>query len=337
MRAENTSFAEIWQALRSAHRIALSLHPSPDGDSLGCCTALKYVLERDCGSRVTLISPDALSENLAALPFTNEIQFGADISDLRPEEHDLFVCMDYGSLRAFSVKKRGTFSLPAGMSVINIDHHVVNDYHGTLNYVDSSQPSLCSLLIDFFAAVGVSFDAELARRLLIGVCTDSGFFTYDSNPYKALKDAVFLIEHGADYLDGVLRPVLYNQPLKLKKYQGALINALKFSEEFKCGYACIAGEEIKTLGLNEAEVRIGINELQFISEFDFVFTLAEMGDHIKGSFRTKKSIDVSLFAKALGGGGHTAAAAFVLPQMPLLEAEQLVFAAIRSVKGRDLV
>jgi phosphoesterase RecJ-like protein len=328
--SKNNSFDEIFQALQKAKRVLITLHPSPDGDSFGCCTAMKYFLERDFGTETRLISPSPLARDFAALPLAKEIEY-IDISDVDTSAFDCTLLMDYGSQKSFSVKKMGNFSLPPSTFVINIDHHAVNDYAGTLNYVDSHQPSLCSLLVDFFIAQSVKFDTALANRLLIGVCTDSGFFTYDTNPHKALKDALFLIQQGADYLNFVLRPILYNQPLALKLYFGYLFSHLKVNETLKCGYVSVPYEEIKKLGLNGAEARLGINELQFIAEFDFVFTLIEYDDHIKGSFRSKKSVDVSLFAKALGGGGHKAAASFALPLMPFVEAEQKVFSAIRNI------
>ena len=83
--------------------------------------------------------------------------------------------------------------------------------------------------------------------------------------------------------------------------------------------------------MNGAEARLGINELQFISDFDFVFILVDFGDHINGSFRSKRGVDVSLFAKELGGGGHRVAASFSFPPMSLENAEHLVLDAIRKV------
>ncbi|MBI3334376.1 DHH family phosphoesterase [Candidatus Pacearchaeota archaeon] len=330
---QNTSFAEIWNKLMTCKRIALTLHPSPDGDSLGACTALKYALERE-GISVTLISPDALSVNLDKLPYASEVHFGIDISDIIHEQYDAFVFLDYGSLSSFSVKQRGSFTLPENVFSINIDHHAINDRAGTLNYVDSDQPALCSLLVDLFKDRGMKFDAELSSRLLLGICTDSGFFTYDGNPDKALNDAVFLIENGARYLEGILKPVLYSQPLRLKQYFGFLLNNLKFNEDLRCGYSSISLEQCKRFDLNSAEVRLGVNELQFIDECQFVFTLAETEIGIKGSFRSKKGIDVSRFAQALGGGGHKAAASFFLPSMSLAEAEQRVLDTVRKTEIR---
>ena len=150
-------------------------------------------------------------------------------------------------------------------------------------------------------------------------------------PHEALKDAVFLIQHGANYLNDILKPVLYNMPLKIIKLRGLLFSNIKFDEQLKCGYSSISYEDIQKLGISEAEARLGIKEMDFISEFDFVFTLTELENSIKGSFRSKKGIDVSLLAKEFGGGGHKAAAAFHLEKMPLEKAEEFVLKRIKKV------
>jgi len=309
----------------------LSLHPSPDGDSLGGCAAMKYFLERDFCAKVDLISPSQLPENFYSLSVVNEIKIGEDLADIDTKNYDLILLMDYGSLKSFSVKKMGSLFLSSEVFVINMDHHPTNHFFGSLNYVDSTQPSLCSLLVDFFVDRNVKFDAELASRLLIGVCTDSGFFTFDTNPNKAISDAMFLISNGGEYLERVLSPILYNQPLKFKKFLGYLFSNIKINNEFKCGYALVPLDIVNNFGLNGSEVALGVNELQFISEFDFVFTIVEFEDYFKVSFRSKKRVDVSWFVKDMNGGGHRATAAFSLPKMSIEDAENRVLKLIKRV------
>ena len=212
-----------------------------------------------------------------------------------------------------------------------IDHHISNTCFGDLNYVNESKASTCSVLIDFFKEVRSEIDAELANRLLIGVCTDSGFFTFE-NGQDALKEAGFLVNKGADYLDFLFK-TYYNQPLNLKKFYSLVVENFKSSEDKRFGYSVLSYDKIKNLGINEAEVRLGVNELKFLGGFDFVFNLIELEDHIKGSFRSSK-IDTSLFAIELGGGGHKAASAFSLPKMPLDEALKKVLDVVERVEDK---
>lgn len=327
---KNNSFNEIWEKLKNSDRIFMTLHSGPDGDSLGSCCAMRYVLERDLKKKVRLVSYDDLAENMRGLPYASEIEFGRDISEISAVGLDTILFLDCGDSDYVSGKLKNKYEFPENSFIINIDHHRTNTYFGNLNYVDSKKSSTCSVLIDFFKAKKIKFDAELSNRLLLGVATDSGFFTYE-NSEPALKDAAFLIEHGGKYLEEILKPVFYNQSLGQKKFIAKLIDNLVIDPELRLGYSIIDYPEIKKMKINLADVRIGINELQFIEGLDFVFNLVEFENGIKGSFRSKKGVDVSLFAKELGGGGHKEAAAFRLDKMPLDSAKKKVLDAIEKV------
>jgi len=328
MENQNNSFEEIWEKLKSCKKVIMILHLGPDGDSLGSCSAMKKALER-FSVEVKLISYDSLAENFKTFDFVKEIEFGKDISEFNLSDYDAMIFLDCGSLEMVSLKLRKEVKIPDNSFIINIDHHETNNYYGNLNYIDKRAVSTCSVLIDFFNANNVEIDKELANRLLLGVVTDSVFFTVSSSE-KALKETEFLISRGASYIDIILKPILYNEPLKLKKYGALLINNLRIDER-GFGYTFAKNEDIKNLELNSAEVKLGIHQLKSIREFKFVFDLIELDEFIKGDFRTNKNIDVSAFAKELGGGGHKQAAGFFLPKMPLEEAREKVFQVIEKV------
>jgi len=325
---KNNSFQEIWEKLKSCKNVVMSLHIGPDGDSLGSCTALKYVLERDLNCNVTLVSCDELSDSLASLSFSKEVLFGKDLSDLDLESFDVLICLDLGDNVRLSAKLRDNFNVPNDLFIINIDHHKTNPFYGTLNYVDDSAPSACSVLVDFFKEINVHFDAELSKRLLLGICTDSGFFTYDGK--KSLEQAIFLINQGADYMNDIVIPVKSNIPLRLLQFNALLIDNIKFNTEKKFAYSLVKKEDVEKLNLNFAEVRLGIDALRDIEGIDFVFNLVEFDQGIKGSFRSHK-VDVSLFAKELNGGGHKYAAGFGFKDSSLEEAEKRVLEVIDRI------
>ena len=90
---ENNTFEEIWDKIKSSEKILMSLHSGPDGDSLGCCTAMRYVLEK-LGKDVRLISHDELSEHFMNMEFAKEIEFGEDIIDIELKDYDVLLCLD---------------------------------------------------------------------------------------------------------------------------------------------------------------------------------------------------------------------------------------------------
>jgi len=234
--------------------------------------------------------------------------------------------MDIGSLDLFYASNE----ILDKIFTINIDHHETNSYFANLNYVDSFRPSACSILLDLFRNMKINFDKELSTRLALGIYTDSGWLSHSSD---AVKDMAFLINNGVDYVDGIVNKIKYNVPLKNKKYFSLIVDSFKIVEfeDYKIGISSISKEEINKIGINLSEIRGGINYLQEIGGIDMLFTLAEMDEYIKGSFRSRKKINVSLFAKELGGGGHKLAAAFRLSLMSLEEAEKKVLEVIKKV------
>ncbi|MBU0907468.1 MAG: DHH family phosphoesterase [Nanoarchaeota archaeon] len=328
MNVKNNSFEEIWNRIKTSRDVLISLHYGPDGDSLGCCTAMKYVLKRDFKCNVKLVGKDNLDEILRAVRFSKEVVLGEGIEDQELEKFDLMLAMDSGSLKQFAGREKD-FVAPKNLLIINIDHHETNEHFGGMNYVDAKRPSACSVLLDLFRDRGVNFDKELATRLLLGIYTDSGYFSHDNG--GSIRDAAFLLDFGVDYLNEIVNPIKYNYPLRIKKYYAFLYDRFKIIEVngLRVGHSSISLEEIKKLGLNLSEVRGGINDLQEVGGLDIVFTLSEMEEIIKGSFRSRK-LDISGIAKVLGGGGHKGAAAFRLKKMPLEEAERVVLDKISS-------
>ncbi|MGK0208854.1 MAG: phosphoesterase RecJ-like protein [Patescibacteria group bacterium] len=322
----NVSFTEIWEKLRGARKVLLSLHFGPDGDSLGSCSAMKYVLEKELGIEVDVVSKDNLDEVLGALPYAEGITFGRDVSDYNWDDYDYVMALDSGAKKQFMPEH---FDIAAIDKLISIDHHATNDYWCGINYVETL-PSCCSVLLKMFRELNVEIDDELATRLLLGIYTDTRGFVHSDT---VLSDAAYLISQGANYLDGIVNPITFNVPLRIKKYYALCVDRLKTEpvDSHVVGGSSVTLEEVEKLGLNLSEARGSVNDLMTISGIDVLFTLIDMGDFIKGSFRSRKGYDVSLFAKELDGGGHKAAAAFKLLDMSLDEARVRVIETIAKV------
>tara|TARA_Y100000310_G_scaffold153755_1_gene153236 strand:- start:701 stop:1684 length:984 start_codon:yes stop_codon:yes gene_type:complete len=322
----NNSFEEIWDFLRTCKRVAMTLHSGPDGDSLGSCTALKYVLERE-GVKVDLVSGDSLPDSLETFGFVKDVDFTRDISELNGEDYDAFIFLDCGSVEMVSAKKRRDYEFPSKTRVIDIDHHDVNTFYGDFNYVDVDRSSVCSLLIDFFRDRNLEFDAELSRRLIVGLCTDNGFFNHPKDPEDDFEKALFLIRNGVNYRKDVVLPILHNDTLSVKKLQGIVLKNLEIDAENKIAWSTVSLEEYKELKLNRSDIRSGMWVIQSLKGVEAVFFLVEFDDYIKGSLRGRAR-DISGIAQKFGGGGHKSAAGFTIEGSTLEEAVEKVRAEL---------
>ncbi len=323
----NNSFQEIWEKIKQSKNIIMSLHSGPDGDSLGSCMAMKYVIERDLGKKVRVLSADELAGVLNNLEMAKDVEIGIDVLDVDLREFDLLIALDTANKERIG-KHKEEVDFPEKLFVINIDHHESNNYYGSMNYIDGKKSSNCSILISLFKEMGIKFDKKLSERLLLGICTDTGFFNYGMDLNLVFRDVAFLVDNGADYFNEILDPFMNHQSLKIKKFYAHVIENTIINDEKRFGYSVVSKNEIEELGINQSEARRGIEQIQTLDGLDFVFILIEHDDHIKGSFRSTKRVNVCRFAEALGGGGHKQAAAFRLKDLSLKEAEEKVLKVI---------
>ena len=98
-----------------------------------------------------------------------------------------------------------------GLPCLVIDHHSSGEPFGDARMVDSSAPSTTVLLLDLFEALAVAPDADTARLILFGLCTDTGFFRHlGAGSAETCRSIARLVErrhlHGGRLHDGVRQP-----------------------------------------------------------------------------------------------------------------------------------
>lgn len=326
MEQKNNTFREIWNELKESKNILMSLHPRPDGDSLGSCVAMKKLLEKE-GITVKLVSKDKISESLEVFDMSGEVEFGKTIEDENFDRYDWILLLDHGTLYGYSDKL--TENPVLKNKIINIDHHETNDYYGRLNYVDKNSPSCTSILFDFFEEMGFEFGKEISRAILLGILTDTGFLEYDKTGKSFEKVGKLIKDGNINYRKEFVIPILKNNPWKLKKLHGILLSNME-KEEINgknIVYSWATKNDYKKHDLNISDIRLGIICMQDIKDSDVVFNLVELDDKIKGSFRSV-DYDTSIYSKEFGGGGHKWASSFMIEKKPMNEAVQDVLRVI---------
>lgn len=316
---QNNTPEELFNRIKEADTIAMSLHLMPDGDSLGSTSALAYVFEKHFGKQVTIVSSDQTGDYLEPfLPF-HDIKFGKTLDDV---DADLYVVSDGCQLFRFGVKKE-----IANDKLVFVDHHDSPPQEGALSYVFPEKSSACSVVFDLVKAWGIEFDEELAKRLILGMYTDTGGFKYGKSLTEDIKKLNYLLEHTSISYENMLQG-LTAVSYKYKKLMGLVLQHLEIYGVF--GLSCIALEEAESLGLSMTDLRGGIGAIQDIKEIDVACTLIEIGDNkVKGSFRSQNG-ESRKFAEILGGGGHDNAAAFILENISLEDAKKKVLELVKQ-------
>lgn len=309
------SLNEIANVLKKSHRIILSGHVMPDGDSLGSVMALGLALE-SLGKEVFLLSPDPIPSTYLFLPFMERFKV---VDEALKQKADTFIVLDC------SVPERlaGLKELLNKSLVINLDHHFTNQFIGAYNYIDPKASATGEIVMDLILELGVSLSKEIATFLYVAINTDTGRFCYDNATSNTFRRVASLLEAGID--TSFINTNLYEQkPLVALKVLKLAINNLRLSSCGKVAWTFITMEDMNSLGALNEHAEDLVDKLRGIKGVEIAVCIKEMpSGRFKISFRSKGKANVCAIANKFGGGGHIKAAGCVL-EPPLKDIEARV-------------
>jgi len=326
-----SSGKKFWLEIKKSKNILMTLHPSPDGDSIGSNLALYHALAK-MGKKITLISGDSqFPNNFITLPGTSKITiqnfFNLDLS-----KFDLFIINDIAALSQISRLKVVKF--PKTLKTINIDHHASNSGLANINLIDSSYPSTCQLIFDLFESNKVKITSEIAACLFVGMYTDTGGFKYSGTTDKTFQIAAKLAAIYPVFTKLIFDIENNDHPDRLK-FLSLILSTVETHFSDSVAIASLNHQSIKDNDLNPTVISSSeiANILKSITGWQIGVAIIEhQSNNIKVSFRTRdaSNFDLSLVAVALGGGGHKAAAGLVLKDISLNDAKKLVIKTIKK-------
>jgi phosphoesterase RecJ-like protein len=298
----------VLDELRAADRFVLVTHEHPDGDALGSLVAMHRVLRALGKDSVMLMSQDEF-------PLPYEYRF-FDLDGLQsvppPDVEDRTVIfLDCGNIdrNPAEVVKR------EGMLILNLDHHHDNTRFGTVNHVVEDASCTAEIVWDLMRALGVEPTTEIAEALYVGLVTDTGKFMYENTGVRAHVMAAELIEAGVD-VHGIYRRLYEDMPYAKLELLGRALAHVQRYDEGTLTYARLSRDDFRMAGAEESYSEGIIDHLRSV-EGTKVAALARELLSEAGSGRKKVSlratdgsVDVSVIARAAGGGGHRPAAGF---------------------------
>ena len=132
---------------------------------------------------------------------------------------------------------------------------------------------------------------------------------------ETLHAAAELMSYGAR-IDKIYDFTYKNKNLKAIQAWGKAFENARIDKNNRAAISVITQEDLEQLGNPSSDVFSGVVEnLNTIPGTRFALFLRQEGGIVKGSMRSEenKGTDVSLIAKALGGGGHKLSAGFEIP------------------------
>jgi len=308
----------ILTRIREDRRFALATHENPDGDALGSLVAMQGLLTALGKDSVMFISP-------AELPLPHEYGLFSLEGLIQQPPDDIaertVVFLDCGN-----IDRNSASVLRDGAHLLNIDHHHDNTRFGTIDHVVSDASCTAEIVWDLMHGLGVRPTAGVAQGLYIGLITDTGRFMYENAGPRAHLMAAELIEAGVDV--AAINHRLYEDvpPGKL----ALLALALGRLQRYDSGELTLVALTVADFQRSEAEESHSegiIDQLRALRDTKVAALVRELGSGArKGQHKvslraTDDDVDVSIIARAQGGGGHRRAAGFstTLPAEELVE------------------
>lgn len=300
------------KTITNANKIAIFGHENVDGDCVGCMLWLGTILEK-LGKTVSYHTTRPVGSWLHFVPGYKKIKTTFSYST----SYDLLIFVDfteYSRIRDLTIDHKEYFDT---MPLLIIDHHIgPAPKKDCIMLKDTTTISCAELIFEYAQQRWPKLiDAQVATYLYLWLTTDSGNFMYETDSARAFKNALGLVQKGADK-KFIINNIFYNDSLKGLEFMQTTIQRIKVQHNIL--YTYFTEEECKKLDIDietadqwfYAATRVKWPKL-------FVRFRVEKF-HIKWSLRTrntiwtnKKIIDCSAIARDLfGGGGHKPAAGF---------------------------
>jgi phosphoesterase RecJ-like protein len=293
--------------IREDTRFVLATHENPDGDALGSLVAMQSLLRALGKDTVMFISPEDL-------PLPHEYSL-FDLDGLIQEPPGDIAGRTVVFLDCGNIDRNSASVLRDGAHLLNVDHHHDNTRFGTLNHVVSGASCTAEIVWDLMHGLEVRPTRDTAEALYIGLITDTGRFMYENTGRRAHLMAAELMQAGVD-VPAINRRLYEDMPeAKLALLAIALAQVQRF-DGGELTLVALTAQDFDRAGAEESYSEGIIDLLRAVQGTKVAVLVRELssggrkGQHKVSLRATDDDVDVSIVARAQGGGGHRRAAGF---------------------------
>ncbi|MBD3426060.1 MAG: bifunctional oligoribonuclease/PAP phosphatase NrnA [Candidatus Omnitrophica bacterium] len=317
----------VIRQLKKRDNFLVMAHVNPEGDSIGSQIAMQRLLEK-WGKKAVVVDHDEVPDNLRFLKGAEAIQPEVP-AGFSPETLVILDC---------PVRER-TGDIPRlgeekGF-IINIDHHVSNEYFGDANWVEAGASSVGEMIYILARETNTEIDIEIAEAIYTAIITDTGMFNYTNTTRHTHEVAGELIEVGVDP-KGLHGRIFESKELSQIRLLGKVLGTLQVEDNGRLAHMSLTRSMLAEEGVDSVPTDEFINYPRSIKGVQAAVFFKENMDHperINVSFRSTGGIDVNKVASRFGGGGHPQASGCTL-FTNLREAREKVLNAVKEVIDR---
>ena len=289
---------EILEEIKSADKIVILTHETPDGDAIGSCLGLKLALEK-IGKHSDIIMSN-YARTFEFLPRVSEIETESDIKD-----YDLAISLDCANFKRLDNREY----FENAKKTIVIDHHGSNNMYGDINYVNPVAPACSEILLAILSYYEIEVDVEIGTCLMTGIITDTGGLQYPATTADTFEYAAELLRKGVDIAD-ICKRTLQTKTKANFELQKRVMDRMEILENGKVAFSYIDQKDMDEVNAEEGDHEGLVNIGRNIEGIEISIFIRQKDNEkaYKVSLRSGSYVNVSDVCLMFGGGGHPRAA-----------------------------
>lgn len=291
--------------IESYDYIAIYRHVNPDFDAFGSQFGIYDMIKTTYPNKKVYVCGDFSSE----LVEKYTVDFNDDAVDYNNEV--LGIILDTANRERIDDD-----SYLKCKEIIKIDHHIIVDSYGNLNYEDSTASSASQLVVQLFKDNPVlKISKDGAAALYLGIIGDTSRFLFKSTDARTFEAASVLLKTGIDIVEIYNR--IYLRKAKDLDVNKFILNNYKF--DGGVAYYVLKDQDLKRLGISRERGSDFVNILSGIEEYKVWVAVTEntADNNWRISIRSR-DITVNELAQKYNGGGHALASGAKLDDIEML-------------------
>jgi len=283
---------------------------NPDGDSLGSCLALDYI--------ITSINPEAKVSLYCPVDIPKYLRYFPDWSRVENEfgwKADGYIIVDTAAEVLLSkllddpAIKNKLYTTP----VFVLDHHeTTDDLAFPHESIIEPLPACCDLIYKIITAEKLTITPDIAKNLIYGILSDTLGLTSASVTPDTFRHIADLLEKGGiniSDLDEARREFMKKSP-RILDYKADLIKRVEYSLDGQLATVHIPWDDIEQYSDEYNPNVLILEELRLVEGVQVAVAIKTYPDgKLTGKIRTSAPIAEQI-AGFYGGGGHPYAAGF---------------------------
>lgn len=297
------SIKKLIEKIKKSDSFLITSHVNLEGDALGSELAFMRLVKK-LGKRAVIVNEDDTPDAYKFLPGVEAIKkFRHNQPGIG---FDCLVVLDCSSL-----KRCGEVHLlnTKGKQVINIDHHVSNEFFGDYNWVDPKASCASEVVYQLYKKMNVPIGKDEALCMYVGIVTDTGSFRYTNTTAKLHSIVSELMKFGLD-ASFVFNRVYGDIPFDDIKLLTKILTRIKRDAGGRVAWLELLRKDIRHKHLRIDLTDQLLNFVRLIKDVEvallFKENLKNKGE-VRVNLRSHGGLDVNSIASMFGGGGHKTA------------------------------